>query len=74
MPNLISCLLSVSLKRPSVSKEEVRAIDRVREKVAEEDRFHKTLLNFRNLFKAGLITEAEFSRRQAEEEKNKESK
>lgn len=41
-------------------------IERVRGKVAEDERYFKTLLDFGNLFKAGLITEAENARREKE--------
>ncbi|CAL2238722.1 unnamed protein product [Prunus armeniaca] len=43
----------VSLKRPTASKWEIEAIERVRSKIAEEYRFFKNLLGFVNLFKAG---------------------
>ncbi|CAL9020963.1 unnamed protein product [Prunus brigantina] len=59
----------VSLKWPTMSKKDVEAIKRVRRaKIAQEDRFFKTLLDFGNLHKAGLITEAEHARRKKEKE------
>ena len=58
----------MSLKRPSAPIREVEAIERVRTKIAEEDRFFKELLYFRNLYKAGLISKSEHDRRLKEEE------
>ncbi|CAL9019284.1 unnamed protein product, partial [Prunus brigantina] len=37
-----------------------------------EDRFHKALLDFKNLFRAGLISEPEYLRRKKEEEEKEE--
>lgn len=71
MPNLtwvyVFCIV-VSLKRPTPTTGEVKAIDRVREKVSEDDRYFKSLLSFRPLFKAGLISEAKFNKREAEKQ------
>ncbi|CAB4272301.1 unnamed protein product [Prunus armeniaca] len=39
----------------------------MRSKIAEDDRYVKTLLSFSNLFKASLIDEAEKTRREKEE-------
>lgn len=58
----------MSLKRPAAPIREVEAIERVRVKLAEEDRFFKTLLDFRHLYKVGLIGKAEHDRRVKEEE------
>ena len=64
----VGCFVSVSLKRPAAPIKEVEAIELVRAKIAEEDRFFKELLYFRNLYKAGLIGKAEHDRRVREEE------
>ncbi|CAL8175016.1 unnamed protein product [Prunus armeniaca] len=56
------------LKWPTTSKRDVEAIERVWAKIVEEDRFFKTLLDFGNLHKAGLITEAKHARRKKEKE------
>lgn len=67
----------MSLKWPTASKKDVEVIERVRRaKIAEEDRFFKTLLDFGNLHKASLITEAEHARRKKEkdEEERRNSK
>ncbi|CAL9029546.1 unnamed protein product [Prunus brigantina] len=65
----------LSLKRPIATRREVEVIERVRSLIPEEDRFHKTLLDYKNLFRAGLISEPEYLRRKKEEEeKEKESK
>ncbi|CAL9007146.1 unnamed protein product, partial [Prunus brigantina] len=58
----------VSLKRPIATRREVEVIERVRSFIPEEDRFHKTLLDYKNLFRAGLISEPEYLRRKKEEE------
>ncbi|CAB4278509.1 unnamed protein product [Prunus armeniaca] len=58
----------VSLKQPIAIRREVEVIERVQGKVAEEDRFFKTLLDFGNLFKVSLISEPEHARRQKEKE------
>ncbi|KAL6277239.1 hypothetical protein ACE6H2_020840 [Prunus campanulata] len=58
----------VSLKRPTAPIREVEVIEQVRAKIAEEDRFFKELLYFRNLYKAGLISKVEHDRRVKEEE------
>ncbi|CAB4283646.1 unnamed protein product [Prunus armeniaca] len=50
------------------SRRDVEAIERVWVKIAEEDRFFKTLLDFGNLHKAGLISEAKHARRKKEKE------
>ncbi|CAL8991908.1 unnamed protein product, partial [Prunus brigantina] len=46
----------VSLKWPIATKREIEVIERVRSRIPEEDRFHKALLDFKNLFRAGLIS------------------
>lgn len=61
--------MAVSLKRPIATKKEIEVIERVRATIAEEDRVFRTLLDHKNLFKAGLISEPEYARRKAEEEK-----
>lgn len=68
--NLCLFCILVSLKRPSVMKEDVRTIKRVQSKIAEGNRYFKTLLSFGNLFKAGLIEYA----KKTEREKEKKSK
>ncbi|KAI5330164.1 hypothetical protein L3X38_029562 [Prunus dulcis] len=55
----IGISIQVSLKRLTASKRDVEAIERVRGKLAEDDGYFETLLGFGNLFKVGLITEAE---------------
>ncbi|CAL9029222.1 unnamed protein product, partial [Prunus brigantina] len=62
----------VSLKRPIATKREIEVIERVRSRIPEEDRFHKALLDFKNLFRAGLISEPEYLRRKKEEEEKEE--
>ena len=47
-------------------------IERVRSLIPEEDRFHKSLLDFKNLYRAGLISEPEYLRRKKEEEEKEE--
>ncbi|CAL8992337.1 unnamed protein product [Prunus brigantina] len=65
----------VSLKRPIATRREIEVIECVRSRISEEDRFHKALLDFKNLFRAGLISEPEYLRRKKEEEgKEEESK
>ncbi|KAI5334822.1 hypothetical protein L3X38_024955 [Prunus dulcis] len=49
----------VSLKLPTTFKRDIEMIERIQPKIAEEDHFFKTLLDFGNLFKAGLISEPE---------------
>ncbi|CAL9020828.1 unnamed protein product [Prunus brigantina] len=44
----------LSLKRPIATKRVIEIIERVRSKIAKEERVFKTLLDFGNLFKAGL--------------------
>lgn len=69
---MLTCLASlVSLKRPIPTREDVRAIERVRNKIAEDDRYFKALLSFGNPFKVGLISDAECKIREAEAEKGK---
>ncbi|CAL8991630.1 unnamed protein product [Prunus brigantina] len=63
---------AVSLKRPIATRREIEVIERVRSLIPEEDRFHKSLLDFKNLYRAGLISEPEYLRRK-EEEGEKES-
>ncbi|CAL8991544.1 unnamed protein product [Prunus brigantina] len=58
----------VSLKPPIATKREIEVIERVRSLIPEEDRSHKTLLDFKNLYKAGLISGPEYLRRKKEEE------
>lgn len=58
----------VSLKRLIAMKREIEVIERVRAKIAEEDRVFRTLLDYKNLYKAGLISEPEYTRRKEEEE------
>ncbi|CAL8994054.1 unnamed protein product [Prunus brigantina] len=58
----------LSLKRPIATKREIEVIERVRARIPEEDRFHKALLDYKNLYKAGLISELEYLRRKEEEE------
>ncbi|CAL8114253.1 unnamed protein product [Prunus armeniaca] len=58
----------VSLKRPIATKREIEVIERVRSRISEEGRFHKALLDYKNLYKAGLICELEYVRRKEEEE------
>ncbi|CAL9024548.1 unnamed protein product, partial [Prunus brigantina] len=58
----------VALKRPIATKREFEVIERVRAKFAEEDRVFRTLLDYKNLYKAGLINEPEYTRRKEEEE------
>lgn len=60
---VIYIFVLVSLKWPIATKREMEIIERVRSKIAEKDRFFKTLLDFKNLFKAGLISEPEYARR-----------
>lgn len=60
--------VSVPLKWPTTSKRDVEAVERVRAKIAKKDPFFKTLLDFGNLHKAGIITEAEHARRKKENE------
>ncbi|CAL8102300.1 unnamed protein product [Prunus armeniaca] len=47
----------LSLKRPIATKREIEVIERVRSRIAEEGRVHKALLDYKNMFKAGLINE-----------------
>ncbi|CAL9000692.1 unnamed protein product [Prunus brigantina] len=63
----------VSLKRSIATKREIEVIERVRARKLEEDRFHKALLDYKNLYKAGLISELEYLRRK-EKEKERQSK
>ncbi|CAL9007051.1 unnamed protein product [Prunus brigantina] len=58
----------VSLKRPIATKREIEVIERVRSVIPEDERFHKTLLDFKNLYRAGLISGPEYLRRKKEEE------
>lgn len=58
----------MSLKRLIAMKREIEVIERVRAKIAEEDRVFRTLLDYKNLYKAGLISEPEYTRRKEEEE------
>ncbi|CAL2257389.1 unnamed protein product [Prunus armeniaca] len=53
----------VSLKRPIATKRKIEVIERIQSRIAEEDRFFRTLLDYKNLFKAGLIDDPEYSRR-----------
>ncbi|VVA36569.1 PREDICTED: eukaryotic translation initiation factor 5B partial, partial [Prunus dulcis] len=55
--------MPVSLKWLSKLKEDVKAVERVRRKIAKEDSYFRTLLSFENLFKTSLITEAEKTKR-----------
>ncbi|CAL2270296.1 unnamed protein product [Prunus armeniaca] len=64
----------VSLKWPITTKREVEVIERVQSKIAEEERAFRTLLNVGNLFKAGLISEAEHAIRQKEKEEEERRK
>ncbi|CAL9019421.1 unnamed protein product [Prunus brigantina] len=65
----------VSLKRLIATRREIEVIERVRSLIPEEDRFHKSLLDFKNLYRAGLINEPEYLRRkEEEEEKERQSK
>ncbi|CAL9006208.1 unnamed protein product [Prunus brigantina] len=59
---------NLSLKRPIATKREIEVIERIRSQISEEDRFHKALLDFKNLYRAGLISEPEYLRRKEEEE------
>ncbi|CAL8997616.1 unnamed protein product, partial [Prunus brigantina] len=63
---------NLSLKQPIATKREIEVIERVRSRIPEEDRFHKALLDFKNLFRAGLISEPEYLRRKKEEEEKEE--
>ncbi|CAL9000869.1 unnamed protein product, partial [Prunus brigantina] len=66
---------NMSLKRPIATKREIEVIERVRSQISEEDRFHKALLDYKNLYRAGLISEPEYLRRkEEEEEKERQSK
>ncbi|CAL9015108.1 unnamed protein product, partial [Prunus brigantina] len=58
----------VSLKRPIATKREIEVIERVRSVIPEDERFHKTLLDFKNLYRAGLISGPEYLRRKKEKE------
>ncbi|CAB4285945.1 unnamed protein product [Prunus armeniaca] len=58
----------VSLKWPTASKRDIGMIEHILSKIAEEDHFFKTLLDFSNMFKAGLISELEYARRKKEKE------
>ncbi|CAL9020830.1 unnamed protein product, partial [Prunus brigantina] len=62
----------VSLKRPIATKREIEVIERVQSLIPEEDRFHKALLDFKKVFRAGLIGEPEYLRRKKEEEEKEE--
>ncbi|CAL8161875.1 unnamed protein product [Prunus armeniaca] len=64
----------VSLKRPIATKKEVEIIERIRSKIAEEERVFRILLDFGNFFKVGLISEAEHARRQKEKEEEQRRK
>ncbi|CAL2270942.1 unnamed protein product [Prunus armeniaca] len=57
-----------SLKRPITMKREIEVIERVRSRISEEGRFHKALLDYKNLYNACLISELEYLRRKEEEE------
>ncbi|CAL2234244.1 unnamed protein product [Prunus armeniaca] len=50
-------LPDMSLKRPIATKREIEVIERIRSRIAEEGRVHKALLDYKNMFKAGLINE-----------------
>ncbi|CAL2257640.1 unnamed protein product [Prunus armeniaca] len=63
----------LSLKRPIATKREIKVIKRVRSRIAEKGRVHKALLDYKNLFKAGLISEPEYLRRKEEEEEERQS-
>ncbi|CAL8088952.1 unnamed protein product [Prunus armeniaca] len=58
----------MSLKRPIATKRETKVIERVQSRISEEGHFHKALLDYKNLYKAGLISELEYHRRKEEEE------
>ncbi|CAL8133330.1 unnamed protein product [Prunus armeniaca] len=58
----------LSLKRPIATKREIEVIERVRSRISEEGCVHKALLDYKNLYKAGLISESEYLRRKEEEE------
>ncbi|CAB4308343.1 unnamed protein product [Prunus armeniaca] len=58
----------VSLKRPITTKREIEVIERVRSRIPEEGRVHKALLDYKNLFRAGPISEPQYLRRKEEEE------
>ncbi|CAL9005142.1 unnamed protein product, partial [Prunus brigantina] len=58
----------MSLKRPIATRREIEVIERVRSLIREKDRFHKVLLDFKNLYRAGLISEPEYRWRKEEEE------
>ncbi|CAL9020312.1 unnamed protein product, partial [Prunus brigantina] len=45
-----------SPSRPIATRREIEVIERVRSLISEEDRFHKALLDFKNLYRAGLIS------------------
>lgn len=64
-------LVSLSLKRPTPMKKEVRVIESVWDKVAEGDHYCKFLLHFHNTFNACLISKAECRRRAEKKEKVK---
>ncbi|CAB4278506.1 unnamed protein product [Prunus armeniaca] len=65
----------VSLKRPIAMKREIEVIERIQSRISEEGRFHKALLDYKKLYKAGLISELEYLRRkEEEEEKERQSK
>ncbi|CAL8997889.1 unnamed protein product [Prunus brigantina] len=58
----------LSLKWSTASKRDIEAIERVREKVAKEDRFFKSFLEFGNLYKASLITKLEYGNKRGYKE------
>ncbi|PQQ05222.1 hypothetical protein Pyn_21820 [Prunus yedoensis var. nudiflora] len=59
---------AIVLFGPSVSKEDIATIERLRQSVMLDNRYFKMLLSFDNWFKEGLIGEAEKLRREKEEE------
>ncbi|CAL9011528.1 unnamed protein product [Prunus brigantina] len=67
-------LLDMSLKRPIAMKTEIEVMECVRSRIAKEGRVHKALLDYKNLYKASLISEPEYRRRKEEEEEERRSK
>lgn len=71
---MLTCVylsIVVSLKQSVAATGDVRVIDRVWEKLSENYLYFKSILSFRLLFQAELISEAEFSRREIKEKEKK---
>ncbi|CAB4312631.1 unnamed protein product [Prunus armeniaca] len=61
----------LSLKRPITTKREIEVIERIRSRKPKEGHVHKGLLDYKNLYKSGLISETEYLQRREEEEEER---